>query len=60
MSTESGSSGAARRRVVITGAAGYVAGLMLPGLRPRYDLTLLTCAAKIGRATPWQAWRPRI
>ena len=41
MSTDVGSSGAARRRVVITGAAGYVAGLMLPSLRPRYDLTLL-------------------
>lgn len=32
---------AAPRRVVITGAAGYVAGLMLPDLRRRYDLTLL-------------------
>lgn len=32
---------AVRRRVVITGAAGYVAGLMLPDLRRRYDLTLL-------------------
>lgn len=30
-----------RRRVVITGAAGYVAGRMLPSLRERYDLTLL-------------------
>lgn len=27
--------------MVITGAAGYVAGLMLPDLRRRYDLTLL-------------------
>ena len=36
-----GSPAAARRRVVITGAAGYIAGLMLPGLRKRYDLTLL-------------------
>ena len=36
-----GSSAAARPRVVITGAAGYIAGLMLPGLRKRYDLTLL-------------------
>ena len=32
---------ASPRRVVITGAAGYVAGLMLPDLRRRYDLTLL-------------------
>ena len=29
------------RRVVVTGAAGYVAGLMLPGLRRRYDLVPL-------------------
>lgn len=31
----------ARRRVVVTGAAGYVAGLMLPDLRRRYDLVPL-------------------
>ncbi|MBI2941648.1 MAG: NAD-dependent epimerase/dehydratase family protein [Chloroflexi bacterium] len=31
----------ARRKVVVTGAAGYVAGRMLPALRERYDLTLL-------------------
>ena len=37
--------GAARRRVVVTGAAGYIAGLMLPDLRPRYDLTLLDVRA---------------
>ncbi|HVC33730.1 MAG TPA: NAD-dependent epimerase/dehydratase family protein [Chloroflexota bacterium] len=30
-----------RRKVVVTGAAGYVAGRMLPALRERYDLTLL-------------------
>ena len=30
-----------RRRVVVTGAAGYIAGLMLPALRRRYDLILL-------------------
>ena len=35
------SEGTARRRVVVTGAAGYVAGLMLPGLRDRYDLVPL-------------------
>ena len=29
------------RKVVVTGAAGYVAGRMLPALRDRYDLTLL-------------------
>jgi nucleoside-diphosphate-sugar epimerase len=30
-----------KRKVVITGAAGYVAGRMLPSLRERYDLVLL-------------------
>ena len=30
-----------KRKVVVTGAAGYVAGRMLPALRERYDLTLL-------------------
>ena len=34
-----------RRRVVVTGAAGYVAGLMLPGLRDRYDLVPLDVRA---------------
>lgn len=29
------------RKVVLTGAAGHIARLMLPGLRERYDLTLL-------------------
>jgi nucleoside-diphosphate-sugar epimerase len=31
----------AKRKVVVTGAAGYVAGRMLPALRERYDLTSL-------------------
>ncbi len=31
----------ARRKVLVTGAAGYIAGLLLPTLRERYDLTLL-------------------
>ncbi len=31
----------ALRKVLITGATGYVAGRLLPGLRERYDLTLL-------------------
>jgi uronate dehydrogenase len=31
----------ARRKVVVTGAAGYIAGLLLPALQERYDLTLL-------------------
>ena len=30
-----------RRKVVLTGAAGRIASLMLPGLRERYELTLL-------------------
>lgn len=29
------------RRVLLTGATGYVAGLLLPALRERYDLTLV-------------------
>ncbi len=31
----------AKRKVVITGAAGYIAGRILPAFRERYDLTLL-------------------
>jgi hypothetical protein len=30
-----------RRKVVVTGAAGLIAGLLLPALRERYELTLL-------------------
>lgn len=30
-----------RRKVVVIGAAGYIAGLLLPAFRERYDLTLL-------------------
>ena len=30
-----------KRRVVLTGACGTIAGLWLPALRERYDLTLL-------------------
>ena len=41
MREETRSGATARRRVVVTGAAGYIAGLMLPGLRRRYELTLL-------------------
>ena len=29
------------RKVVVTGAAGLIAGLLLPAFRERYDLTLL-------------------
>lgn len=35
-----------RRKVVVTGAAGYVAGRMLPALRERYDLTLLDVSTR--------------
>lgn len=31
----------AKRKVVITGASGTIAGVLLPGLREQYDLTLL-------------------
>ena len=31
----------AKRKVLITGGTGYVAGRMLPALRERYDLTIL-------------------
>ena len=41
MSEETRSGATAPRRVVVTGAAGYIAGLLLPGLRRRYELTLL-------------------
>ena len=30
-----------RKKIVVTGASGFIAGLMLPALRERYDLTLL-------------------
>ena len=36
----------AKRKVVVTGASGYVAGRMLPALRQRYDLTLLDVKTK--------------
>jgi hypothetical protein len=34
-----------RRRVLVTGAAGYIAGINLPALRQRYDLTLVDLRA---------------
>src|SRR5947208_1703971 len=36
----------ARRKVVVTGAAGYIAGRMLPALRQRYELTLLDVSTR--------------
>lgn len=35
------STSASRKRVVVTGAAGYIAGINLPALRERYDLVLI-------------------
>ena len=37
-----------RRRVLVTGAAGYIAGQLLPAFRERYDLTLVD----VTRTTP--------
>ena len=31
----------AKKKVVVTGASGTIAGVLLPALRERYDLTLL-------------------
>lgn len=38
-----------RPKVLVTGAAGYIAGLLLPALRERYDLTLADVRATDGR-----------
>ena len=35
-----------RKRVLVTGASGYVAGQMLPTFRERYDLTLVDARAE--------------
>ena len=32
-----------KRKIVVTGAAGYVAGRMLPALQERYETVLLGC-----------------
>jgi hypothetical protein len=42
----------AQRKVLITGATGYIAGRLLPGLRGRYDLTLADVRATAGDGTP--------
>jgi hypothetical protein len=42
----------AQRKVLITGATGYVAGRLLPGLRGRYDLTLVDLRATTRDGTP--------
>ncbi len=45
-----------RRKVLVTGATGYVASLMLPALRERYDLTLTDVRAE-GRSGPVEGVR---
>ena len=44
----------ARKRVLITGASGYIASLLLPGLRERYELVLADSRSKdrAGKAVP--------
>jgi UDP-glucose 4-epimerase len=42
----------AKRRVVVTGAAGYIAGLLLPTFRERYNLTLLDIRSTDGEGNP--------
>ena len=38
----------AQRKVLITGATGYIATRLLPGIRDRYDLTLVDIRATSG------------
>ncbi len=40
-----------RRRVLVTGATGYIAGQLLPTFRERYDLLLVDVRATDGRGT---------
>lgn len=47
----------AQRRVLVTGATGYVASLILPALRERYDLTLIDVRAARGDGTPVEGTR---
>jgi hypothetical protein len=42
----------AQRKVLVTGATGYIAGRLLPGIRDRYDLTLVDIRATTGDGTP--------
>lgn len=42
----------AQRRVLVTGATGYIASLLLPALRDRYDLTLIDVRETRGDGTP--------
>jgi hypothetical protein len=38
-----------KRSVLLTGATGDIAGLLLPALRERYDLRLTTCGSAPAR-----------
>ena len=40
----------AKRRVLLTGAAGYISSQLLPTFRERYDLVLLDVTNRSGRA----------
>ena len=44
----------AKRKVLVTGASGYIAGLLLPALRERYELTLVDVrdTGRDGRVIP--------
>jgi hypothetical protein len=42
----------AQRKVLITGATGYIAGRLLPGLRGKYDLTLVDIRGTTRDGTP--------
>lgn len=41
-----------KKKVVVTGACGTIAGVLLPALRERYDLTLLDSRATDGNGSP--------
>lgn len=47
----------AQRRVLVTGATGYVADRLLPALRERYDLTLIDVRASRADGTPVEGAR---
>ncbi|HEY8291112.1 MAG TPA: NAD(P)-dependent oxidoreductase [Thermomicrobiales bacterium] len=47
----------ANRKVLVTGATGYIASRLLPGLQGRYDLTLLDVRPTRGDGTPVEGVR---
>ena len=50
----------AKKKVLMTGASGYIASQMLPAFRRRYDLVLLDVSADGPQtATVWRACRSR-